>query len=70
MTRSKQDALYDAVCGPNPRETFQSDVTAVFTGVVIQNDSKTSPFIFRPEFELAIADFVDMKVVKHPGPSE
>jgi len=64
MDPSKAAALNSAVCPPNVRDWYASDATAVFTGIVRRVD-KSSPFLlYRGDFELAITDFEDLRVVR------
>ena len=64
MKKVKRDLLNNGMCAPYPRTPYSSDATALFTGVVIHVDRTKSPLLFQPEFELAITDFSDMRIVK------
>jgi hypothetical protein len=70
MRKGKQDLLNNGVCPPFPRDPHGSDATALFTGVVIHVDRTKRPLLFQPEFELAITDFSDMRIVKRRLPSD
>ena len=64
LTKSKQDTLYETVCPPNPQDWYRFAVAASFTGVVLHNDTKKSPLLFQPEFEVVITDLDGVKAVK------
>jgi hypothetical protein len=69
MAPAKREALEDAVCPPGPRNRY-SDATAIFTGTVRRVDRSNQLLLNRWDFELAITDVEDMRVVKPSGPSD
>lgn len=69
MVPAKREALDDAVCAPDPRNWY-SDATGIFTGTVRRVDTSNQLLLNRSDFELAITDVEDMRVVKPSGPSD
>lgn len=64
MNRVKQDLLNEGMCPPYPRKSHSSDVTAVFTAVVVKTDRTETRLLPDTDFRLAIKDFSDLRLVK------